>query len=800
MSFINGNYNQKINNRNNFYILRHGNNYNTPFKINNNNYINHEQNIQNNINNNYKDTLNKYEQGQNLINENNYQPYSYRNKLNGINENQNNYYNYRNYSPYAQYDPYNSNLNHKFRREDNFHYLAPNDINLPQNEIIKPNNNFDINNIGKIILSTESKESLDKQNKNRAQREYSDYLKQQIEEKNKRKKLERERLMEEDLRLEKENREYLKRQKEMLDKEREKEQEKYKKKDNLISFNSAKKPINQNENKKFLIDTDINKNLMENIKRAQTPLMYDHVKLNQEISNKYNNKNNFEINDIYKNNININNNNNSIRRPVSSTILQSGKGIIDGKIINYNKQSVDITNNNVNNNKNIENRNNNNYSNYKLGDIFNDINNEENTIKNNKYMDYNITNKDYNNSLKNINNDYKEYNNQTNKNKINLNETLFNRDKYNVNNNINQDLSNNTYINNNININNNNNYDYTFKNTEETEEKPFIINESLKGGSIEKILDLDNKIDISRSFENKNIEEENNIMETFGSNISNRVKKDNESTKGHYESINSNFTFGNNSQIKNKNNIGVDSIIKNINVDALNYFSKYENSKEENNNNKNEINLEQSLKSESKLISPSNKINLLSTWKKDNSLTGNDSIKEEIDNENEKDEKEFVFNSNNNNNLESKQSLNFKKSNKDLFITFGEMPQESIKLESDLQKNALKKNFEDEYLESEGIVNFYKETKKIKNTDISNRVNEALKDAKESSDEDNNNIDKEEEIKKINFFEDTIGKIKKKASNDIININDRQQLDMIISGEIEDIDTFKSGENFKKYK
>ena len=36
MSFINGNNNQKINNRNNFYYMRQGNNYQTPYKINNN--------------------------------------------------------------------------------------------------------------------------------------------------------------------------------------------------------------------------------------------------------------------------------------------------------------------------------------------------------------------------------------------------------------------------------------------------------------------------------------------------------------------------------------------------------------------------------------------------------------------------------------------------------------------------------------------------------------------------------------------------------------------------------------------
>ncbi len=62
MSFINGNKNQKINNRNNFYYMRQGNNYQTPYKI-NNNIFNNEPNIPNNINNNdfnYIDTINKF--------------------------------------------------------------------------------------------------------------------------------------------------------------------------------------------------------------------------------------------------------------------------------------------------------------------------------------------------------------------------------------------------------------------------------------------------------------------------------------------------------------------------------------------------------------------------------------------------------------------------------------------------------------------------------------------------------------------------------------------------------------------
>ena len=585
----------------------------------------------------------------------------------------------------------------------------------------------------------------------------------------------------------------------------------------MPSLNSAKKPNINFENKKFNIDTDVNKNLMENIKRAQTPLISDHTKISREISNRYsNNKNNYEISDLYKNNINVNNNN-SIRRPVSSTIIQSGKGIIDGRKTeinnnynnNYNnKRSIDI-NNNMNNNLynndfNIGNKIKEEYPKYKLGDYYNEINNninnneEENTIKNNKYMNYNNSNRNINNNY-NINSN-KQIKSNENDN-FNFEQTLFNRGKFNINNNTNNNLNNNNNI---------NNYDFTFKNQEEeSQEKPFMISESLRGGSIEKILDLNNKINISRDFENKNKEEEDNnnnytnnntnLFETFGPINNNSIKVSNNTTqsnKNNFDSINSNFTFGNKN---NKNILEVDNIIKNINMGALNYFSKYENNNEENNNinnnsinnnkNVNENNLEESMKSFSKLISPSNKTNLLSTWKKDNN---NEDIKEEIYNENEKEEKEekeFTFNNN----------------NKDLYITFGEVPKDSIKLDNslnnqnndinnDINKNTLKNPLDDDYLESEGICNFYKETKKIKKEDISNQVNEALLDAKESSDEEDN---KKEEINKINFFEETLQKIKKKKSNDIINKNDRQQLDMIISGEIEDIDTFKSGDNYK---
>ena len=270
-------------------------------------------------------------------------------------------------------------------------------------------------------------------------------------------------------------------------------------------------------------------------------------------------------------------------------------------------------------------------------------------------------------------------------------------------------------------------------------------------GSIEKILDLNNKISISNSLENNN---------------------------GNYESINSNFTFGKNSNIKYENDIK-----NNMNKEDFYYHSKYENNNIDNNANND---LEKSLESRSKLINASNKGNLLETWKQN-------SIKEEIYNENE------------NNNI-------FENNNKDLYITFGEVAKESqakenkktlknilnSKKENDYDDDNKEGKINDEYLESEGICNFYKETKKIKNVDLLNQVSEALKDAKESSEEENDNEEDIENInRKLNYFEDTIGKIKKKKNNDIINNNDREKLDMIISGEIYDDDLFKSGESTK---
>ena len=826
MSFINGNNNQNINNRNNYYYFRHGNNYQSPFKINDTilnkeqNKYNNQNNIQNNIQNNfpnnnldYINTLNKFETNQKYNYENNNNNYSnIPSRNNRINNYGMNNFNYRNYNPY---EPFDINKIKRPKRYDNFHYLEQNNNNIPQTEIKNNNNNnFDINTIGKIILSTETMDSNDKLNKNKAQREYSDYLKQQSEEKNKRKKLEREKEMEEDLRLEQQNKEYLKRQKEEMEKE------KLKRKNNLFDFNSEKKPEN-NESKKFLIDTDINKNLMENIKRAQTPLISDHIKLNKEISDKYSgNKNGFEINDIYKN---FNVNNNSSRRPVSSTIIQSGKGIIDGRTTNNVNNINNISNNiikesneknNLNNNINFEKNDINSYPKYNYENLYPEIKEEENTIKNNKYMNYNLSKRSNINNINTINNTINNNNIRTN-GINNFNETLFNREKYDLNFNINNSSFNNinANINSNTNINNNtnkyNNYDVTFKPKEQNEENNYIINESLKG-SIKNILDLNNNIEISRSFENeKNKQENNNINNnnenlfvTFGPiNAANNTQ----SNKGNYQSINSNFTFGNNSQLPNKNLFGVDSIIKNINVQALNYYSKYENNdgennnkNEDNNNKEKEYNLEQSMRSVSKLISASNKENLFTSWK-NNSIKPNESIKEEINNENEN-QKEFTLNNNINDNK-----------NDNYLITFGEIPKDTAKInieeKNDTLNQTLKrgeindfqktnKNLEEENLETEGICNFYKLTKKIKNEEFSNKVDEALKDAKESSDEDENNLKKINN--KLNFFEDTIGKIKKKTKNDIINNNDKEQLDLIISGELEDLDTFKSVKSNKK--
>ena len=141
-----------------------------------------------------------------------------------------------------------------------------------------------------------------------------------------------------------------------------------------------------------------------------------------------------------------------------------------------------------------------------------------------------------------------------------MNETLFNREKYNINNT--------NFLNNNK----NNNYDFTFQKKEgqiKKEENPFVISESLRGGSIEEILDLNNNVVITNTFEEeKNKKEDNsNLLVTFGPI---NMENDKENNKTNFESINSNFTFGNNSQLENKNLFGVDSIIKNVNFGALN--------------------------------------------------------------------------------------------------------------------------------------------------------------------------------------------------------------------------------------
>lgn len=426
-------------------------------------------------------------------------------------------------------------------------------------------------------------------------------------------------------------------------------------------------------------------------------------------------------------------------------------------------------------------------------------------------------------------------------------------------------------------------------------------------------------------------------------------------------SINSNFTFGekalkdlnsnnslNDNNLNNNNNanndnmnnskkkktFGVDSLIKNIDMDALNYYSKYENEnynnnsnnlkessngnlKESNNNNlkestnRNDNNqMEQSMKSVSKLVSSSIKGNYLSTWKK-KSMNGNESIKEEADNENEnpnenqkenenENEKEFEinnFDNYNNNNYNNNGYNNYNNTlkgsqlreslkNIDLQMTFGEggniLSSDSIKIKNNndtIKRNVFAKekkvkfleskdededeeeNYDNIYnsnnnnfdsnkyssnnqtkkgnefldfdnfcdapnsnnstlkftlkktnnpnnnnndiLESEGnICNFYGDTKGkvISRNEITQKVNDALLDAKDSSEEENN-IDEDEENDKIqnqlNFFGDTLGKNLKQNKHKTKDINARKDdnMNLILSGEVLDMDVFKSGQS-----
>ena len=471
------------------------------------------------------------------------------------------------------------------------------------------------------------------------------------------------------------------------------------------------------------------------------------------------------------------------------------------------------------------------------------------------------------------------------------------------------------------------------------------MNNSLAGNSVEKILDLNTKILLSQSIEKENNNNNNNeekakeiymklnqdnnqnssmrklndFRGTFGidptqtNNLNNINNNETQSNKIVNNSLNSNFTFGKNSNLMNsqkKNTFGVDSIIKNINMGALNYYSKYENNDEQinkniENNNQNDNNenekeknqMEQSMQSVSKLISPTATNNLLSTWKK-KSIKGTESIKEDVDNENEKELENNNFNNNfnYNNNYNNYQNNDYNNTIKgsqikqslakqDLLMTFGEggniVNDESIKIKNnnetikgnifdknktskfletneeeddresekeeneEYEKEAYNKNYNvnnienggrnniyknekekefldfdnfcdipnsnnstlkftmrknnnnNEHLESEGICNIFSDTKnKNINFDMTKKVNDALKDAKDSSDEEK---DEEQIYDKLNFFSETLGKglkqnkFKEKNDKDI-NVKN-EDMNMIISGEVFDMDVFKSGQS-----
>ena len=468
--------------------------------------------------------------------------------------------------------------------------------------------------------------------------------------------------------------------------------------------------------------------------------------------------------------------------------------------------------------------------------------------------------------------------------------------------------------------------------------------------------DIYNKLNQNQMTGNFN----NNFNPVNQNNNNNNNTYETQSNRGFYNnSINSNFTFGekdlkdlnnnnrlNDNNLNNNNNVnndnmnnskkkktfGVDSLIKNIDMDALNYYSKYENEnynnnsnnlKESNNGNLKESNnsnlkestnrnddnqMEQSMKSVSKLVSSSIKGNYLSTWKK-KSVNGNESIQEEADNENENpdenqnenengNEKEFeIYNSNNNfdnyknNNYNNNDYNNYNNTlkgsqlrdsllNKDLQMTFGEggniLSGDSIKIKNNndtIKRNIFAKekkvkfleskdedeeenydnifnsnnnydsnkyasnsqtkkgnefldfdNFYDapnsnnstlkftlkktnnpnnnnDILESEGnICNFYGDTKGkvISRNEIAQKVNDALLDAKDSSEEENNIDEENDKIQnQLNFFGDTLGKNLKQNRHKTKDVNARkdENMDLILSGEVLDMDVFKSGQS-----
>ena len=479
-------------------------------------------------------------------------------------QNKNKFFNNRiiNYSDQNFYNVRNNinqfyNNNSKYEKP-NLNQSSP--ITNISNDII--NNNMDYNSSNNTINNFY--EQIQREKERKQKEDYSQILRQQIEEKRKRKELERQKEKEYDLKMERQYQEYLKKQKEIENNE-----------NNLYENNIIKRPISNRE--KTINDIlNQNNNINSTINNSNQNSFQTLEPENRKNLTNYNNFN--------KNNINEETTSRNKRTTTSSSsFMNSGKGIIDS--FNKKPKTVDEFNKalNINNiefsdnnerNLNTQNNNINNISGDKFGFTFkNKVETEEMIDKIIKEADdylqgtlqQTFTNKEEKEKIL-----YKELNYDQNPNKKIEFKGTFGTNQ------MNQSLEKTAQFNNN-NINNN------------------IQNQRIENKKKNNYkLKVSYKKDVENNFSPRKLLSDNQIND----------KKDEIKTE------------------KKNSVINIDELLKGIDLKALNYHSKYEENDENKNtikNNSNQENqdkkMEESMKSVSKLVS-SKKNN--ETWKEEN--------------------------------------------------------------------------------------------------------------------------------------------------------------------------------------
>ena len=313
-------------------------------------------NIDNNNNMNRKFFNNNMEMNpNNIFLRNSYQsmPANYPNNIN-INS-RNNSNNSLNGSEVINFNGINYSIGSKINNINNHNPYEP---NFRRSNYSNKSENINIgNNVFNINLSSitsqdifQSYELQKKQNEKKKKEAYLDQLNKQVEEKNKRKELERKKKLEEDLKYEQKYQNYYK---QFQEKEKKEEIDKNNEINNIINNNEQIIKKNNDVNK-LSDENDLDKNIIDTIRKNQYPLIND---LNEN-SNIKNIRANSSSNKKRNYNYNANNNQNSDSKiSTTSSMIKSGLNIIEGNKNRGNSYDNNFRDkNNFNNNMNIINK------------------------------------------------------------------------------------------------------------------------------------------------------------------------------------------------------------------------------------------------------------------------------------------------------------------------------------------------------------------------------------------------------------------------------------------------------------